>query len=129
MKILSFSRISFVVGLALGIMVLYAGAAPMATSADLLIGGWYPSSANECCTGTDAIGDDSNCPSGFTWPGVPPGDWLGCAGGDLTICTVGGTGSKCCGAVGDPICNDNYGEGSPICNDIHDASCTTANCS
>lgn len=131
MKVMRFSQVSLLVGLALGVAVLWTGAAPVATGADSLIGGWYPSTDCPRCTGTDASSSESNCPSGYTYPGYPPeGEYLGCSGGDLTICLVGGTGSKCCGPdlSGGPICNDNNGQGSQICNTIHDATCLTSNC-
>ena len=40
MKVLSFSRISFVCALLLGAMTLWLGAAPSATGADSFVGGW-----------------------------------------------------------------------------------------
>ncbi len=129
MKTLSFRRALLVISLAVGIMVVWAGTAPKATSESSLIGGWYPVSGCPDCTGTDASSSEAKCPSGYTYPGYPPGVWLGCAGGDLTICLIGGTGSKCCGPdPAPPICNDNNGEGWDGCNYIHDATCTTDNC-
>jgi len=126
MKVLTIRRLMLVLGLTIGLMVVWAAATPSAFSANSLIGGWYPVSGCPKCTGTDSSSPDAQCPKGRWWE--PDGPLLGCAGGDLTICLVGGTGSKCCGPEGNPICNDNNGQGDPVCNGIHDASCTTDNC-
>lgn len=130
MKALSSSRLTFVLGLALGLMVFWASAVQGTARTNSLIGGWYPVEGCPRCTGTDASSEEANCPSGYTWPGYPPeGEYLGCAGGDLTICIIGGTGSKCCGPDDSaPICNDNGGTGWDGCNYMHDATCTTGNC-
>ena len=53
MKTSNLSRITLLCGLALGIMVLWAGASPIAEGADLLIGGWSPYSGCKCCDTTE----------------------------------------------------------------------------
>lgn len=49
MKTSNLSRITLLCGLALGIMVLWAGASPIAEGADSLIGGWWPYQGAMCC--------------------------------------------------------------------------------
>ena len=123
------------VALGLGVAVLWAGAAPIATGVGSFTGaatGYYRGDDGKLhsfcpfCVGTDASGSDANCAGIYTDPGYPPeGEWLGCSGGDLTVCLLGGSGPKRCGldTSAGPICNDNNGQGSHICNEIYDATC------
>lgn len=91
MKALSFSRISLVIGLAVGIMVLWSAATPSAMGADSLIGGWYPMTGCPECYDTGS----EPCPYGQYWPGGPS---MYCStGGNMQTC-IAGTGSGNCGA-------------------------------
>ena len=68
MKTSTFSKFSLLCGLALGIMVLWAGASPITEGADSLIGGWYPGSPGYCCAGTV----EEYC---WEYDGCDPDDW------------------------------------------------------
>jgi len=73
MKILTFLRMSLVLGLALGVLVFWAAAAPTVISEDTFVGG-LPDSVDGCpCTGTTA--------------GSPCGS--DCGGGTYVACNVG----------------------------------------
>ena len=88
MKALNSSRMSVVVGLILGIMVLYGGASPMVTNADSLIGGW------------DLLGRCPNPCDGSTTEGCDEGpEWTQefCQNGFSTIvCITNPTGYYTC---------------------------------
>ncbi|MHC4153695.1 MAG: hypothetical protein ACYST6_02040 [Planctomycetota bacterium] len=51
MRASSFSRISLLFGVILGLMVAWAAAAPSTMMADLLTGGWVPTPEGDCCEG------------------------------------------------------------------------------
>lgn len=98
MKVLSFSRLSLVCGLVLGLMVLWAAAAPTAMSLDSLKGGWYQVPPGYCCEST-------------TWDVCPNGvhpvtrQWLGCTpvGKPVIVCT-GANPDKGCYPYDEQIC-------------------------
>jgi len=106
MKALSSSRISIVLGLALGLMVLWAAATPSVMGADSLIGGWWPYQGAYCCY------DD-------TWDNCDNGEVTGvddCDTHDLKILLVPG---KYWGEpYPPPVCS-----GPDLCPEICDSDC------
>ena len=62
MKTLTFSRLTLLIGLALGVMVLWFAATPIATGADSLLGG----ETGECCDCCDTATREVDCGSNGT---------------------------------------------------------------
>jgi hypothetical protein len=122
MKALSLRKMSFVIGIALGIVALWAAAAPIATSADTLVGGWGPMSGCPTCFGVVNQSPFTDCENAEY-----EGENMGCTGGTATICDTGGSGPKCCGADDNIPCSGT-GESHPLCFVSHDATCNTGNC-
>jgi hypothetical protein len=110
MKALSFRRVSLVIGLAVGIMVLWVAAAPSAIGADSFIGGWVPYSG--CCNGSDV----EACSDGEDGGGNHP-----CDGGDTNVCLVS-TPYQCQGTGCPQLCWWR-GFGTDICTTTHDSEC------
>ena len=110
MKLLSSSQWAIACGLVLGVMVLWASAMPSVKATDSIIGGeWWP--YDGCCS--DVTVDI--CPNGLLYPGGPP---MGCTGGPLVICVIGGSyectspgpsgvcgGSSWCASFGHAVCD------------------------
>lgn len=116
MKAPSFSRIALLLGVILGLMVVWASVAPEATSADMRIGGFVPGEGEgDCCSGTST----ADCSDA----GDPPGS-MGCTGGVATICNNGSSGAGCCGDDSTTSCS-----GPGICPNVYDATCNSSNCS
>lgn len=92
MKTLTFSRLTLVIGLALGVMVLWFAATPVATGADSLLGG-----TGDCCGCCDSATRSVDCGSNGT--GDCTSKYKGCdyvseGAGD---CVIGeGIGAKNC---------------------------------
>lgn len=122
MKALSFRRVSLVIGLAVGIMAFWAAAAPIATDAHSLIGGWGPSSGCPTCYGTIYLSPLTDCVNAEY-----EGESMQCTGGTATICDSGGSGPKCCGADDNIPCSGNQ-QSHPLCFTTHDAECDSSNC-
>lgn len=121
MKALSFSRLMFVLGLTLGIMVLLAGVSPTVLNANSLTGGAWPTCpGGPCFEGTDGTED---CGEAQTGPGAPPGS-LGCDGGqDLVYCVGHEDGPGACTTYGTPPCpTPSLGDEHP-CNVTLNMSC------
>lgn len=101
MKALSFSRLMFVLGLSLGIMVLLAGVSPTVLKANSLTGGAWP----VCPGGPCFIGTDGEHDCSLATEGPPPSPNLGCDGGqDLHYCTGNPAGPGACTTYGTPPC-------------------------
>jgi len=84
MKALSFSRLMFVLGLTLGIMVLLSGLSPTVLNANSFSGGAWPT----CPGGPCFYWDTEDCSQAQTGPLAPPGS-LGCDGGQTLIYCIG----------------------------------------
>jgi len=117
MKAPSFSRISIVLGLVLGIIVLWSGASPSTVSAKSLIGGFHPGPPCGPCDGTG----EGTCDQAASGPGEPPGS-LGCTTtGPVYYCETNPLGSGTCIMNGNVPCEK---EGDPeACNTTEDMPC------
>jgi len=118
MRILIFSRPALIFGLALGIMVLWAGAAPKTLSSESLIGGWGPIQGCPPCTGTFKHSPETDC-GNAEYEGAN----MGCVSGIATICMNAESGSKHCSADDNIPCSGIPGESHPLCWVTHDAKC------
>ena len=116
MKAFSIPRISLVCGLALGLMVLWAGAAPKSMTATSFIGGWTP--GGDCCEDED----QEPCSNGEY-----QGEDAGCVGGDTWVCIEDENGEMECETV--PNSNEcRSSEQTPegwdwVCDDTLDTLC------
>ena len=94
MNALTFTRVSFVIGLALGLIVFWVAATPNTSKADLLIGGW--TLGGGCCNGAT----QEPCPKG------PQGPY-GCRVGYSTwVCIPSSYTGKLCQAQGSDPCDE-----------------------
>ena len=111
-----FSRISLVIGLALGAMVLWAGAAPMDASA--LVGGvYYPTGPGGCCIGAHT----GWCTAAASGAGQPAGSLHCNSWSDLIWCEMSASGTGNCELMADIPC---YQVGDPaLCNSTHSMTC------
>jgi len=108
MKASSFSRLLLVFGLAVGIMVLWAAAAPSAMGADSLIGGWIWVSCNTPCEGNADIYCDID--------EAPPAI---CTNHDIVnVCDTTGSTGNC---ILDP---EQPCEGNTACDEGYDTHCS-----
>ena len=87
MKVLSFSRISIVIALALGITTLWVAAAPSTTGADSLIGGWTLVRCQSPCGGTHTE-SCQNGPAGTQGSCHPTNNTLVCSSGIGGVCKI-----------------------------------------
>jgi len=119
MKALSFSRLVFVLGLTLGIMVLLAGVSPTVLNANSLTGGSFTGCAGNPCS----YDSTEDCANAQTGPGSPPGS-LGCDGGqDYIYCPKDPNGTDTCTANGNIPCSTPSLPSSHPCNTVHSMSC------
>jgi len=101
MKILAFSRLPIVISIALGLLVFWIAASPVAEGAGLIIGGFWPTLPGYCCTQ-----EAGYCSGAQAGPGEPTG--VCSSGNGLTWCNgdepeEGAT----CHAADDIPCNRN----------------------
>lgn len=108
MKALSFSRLTFVCALVLGVMVLWSAAAPSATGADSAKGGWIWVNCETPCWGNgDIYCDEDEAP-----PAV-------CTNHDLVnVCNTSGSGGLCTLDPETPC------TGNAACNAAQDTHCS-----
>lgn len=109
METLSFSRILFTLGLALGLMVLWVAAAPSATDTDSLFGGtghWDPYSGCACCDDVTML----DCTRGSAFRCVGP-DFVGLVWGTEHTGQPNGL----------PACREPGGEFE--CQNLYDSKC------
>jgi hypothetical protein len=116
MKFLTIRRLMLVLGIALGLLVVWATATPKDLSVESLIGGWYPMYGYNCC---DDVFPDDWCSNSQGW-----GPWgpMVCNGGGLITCILAANPPtvELCSATGPVRC---YTYPPSWCNDIHDAQC------
>ena len=105
MKSLTLSKISFVFGLVLGIMVLWAGATPAMVGGNSFIGGWVPVPDCSPCSYTTQASCDDGQPTCNPW-----GTTNICAGEDEGVCQPSGELDECSGG---------------ICEETHDTECSS----
>jgi hypothetical protein len=128
MKKSSISQIAILCGLALGVMALWASAAPIGVSGDQIIGGWYSYWTGNGWIG--CIGTDCDPCSGITsrYCSEGPqdsGGWA-CSGGSFYAAIAAGSGSTPHAVGGVGVC-----DGDPeielsvwFCEDaLHNATC------
>jgi len=112
MKTSNLSRITLLCGLALGIMVLWAAAAPSATGEDSLIGGdWYPETEGYCCS--HDVPDQCK-------------NYSGCEDWDTTeiiVCVPNDNGTGIAWGNGETPCD--YGD--PSCTECEECDCEGGN--
>jgi hypothetical protein len=96
MKAFSFSRISLLLGVIVGLMVVWAAAAPGTMTTDSLIGGWVPTPAGDCCEGDheEPCDDYPSCDEDdtpiVTCENLDPDPVIGnCTAGDEQPCEFG----------------------------------------
>lgn len=110
------SQMWLLVGLVMGVMVVWAGVAPIHASSALL-GGFYPTGPGACCVGAHT----GYCTDAASGPGQPPGS-LGCnSWSDLIWCDMSGAGAGTCELMADIPCAQT---GDPVaCNTTHSMTC------
>ena len=122
MKILSFSRLTLILSMALGILVFWVAASPIAEGAGLIIGGdWVPVEEGICCTDTNL----DECPQGFFPPWHPLRQYkMGCLGDDVYVCEVPDYYSpkQCWGDDEGPVCDPGPPHWGDLCK-IENALC------
>jgi hypothetical protein len=111
MKVLTFSRLSLVLALALGLMVFWVAATPRVVGARSLTGSWVGTDWPSCCD--DITG--CSCNEGL-WP------WNGCDPHAQDCCYWAGhyTSKNCRADLNDHPCQTPPGL---LCNQIHNAEC------
>jgi len=120
MKVLTIRRLMLVLGLTIGLMVLWSAAAPKAEGTGSLFGGWYPMEGLNCC---DWIFPNDVCPNGTYWNG----HLMYCQGiydnyVDTCILAANPPTEETCDAIGDYECQPGPPTYEPLCW-IHDAEC------
>ncbi len=113
------SQMWLLVGLVMGLIVVWGAAVPSDVSASTLVGAsWYP------ITGCPACTDDTEeaCPSGTSGP--PYYTDLGCeAGANIQACIVDSNGSYHCSAGPRTPCHKDGVSPYHACNATHDGYC------
>lgn len=105
MKALSFSKLTFVCAVVLGVIVFWAAAAPSTASTSMgSLGGWVPTWNAVCCYDV-TYGEYCE-------------DWGWCYGGPLITCYLSFPTNGSCHATGEWTC-----KGVWPCTDIHNAAC------
>jgi len=122
MKTSNLSRITLLCGLALGILVFWAAASPIAEGAGLIIGGdWYPAEEGVCCIDINL----DECPNGYFPPWHPLHNYrMGCLGDGVYVCEVPDYYSSkgCWGDDEGPVCDPGPPYYSDLCS-IEKAFC------
>ena len=118
MKALSFSRLTHVLGLSLGLMVLWAATAPKTIGANSITGSWGPIEGCPLCIGTYKHSPETDCENAEYG-----GENMNCIGDTATICLDTESGSKHCSPDSNIPCSGIGGESHPLCWFTHDAKC------
>ena len=118
MKSVKFSHVALLVGLVVGLSALWATAAPVGTSGDLITGGWYAVSKGSAYIGSTATSCDPcsgtlyrNCYEGDGWGNV-------CSGGGITVVVYSAAGATPHAVGGIGVCS-----GPGYCTQVHNATC------
>lgn len=119
MKALNFSRLMFVLGLTLGVMVLLAGTSPTVLNANSLIGGtFWPAAPCGPCSGTSS----GVCEDAASGPPPAEEGSLGCTTtAGVTYCLGDPEGEGTC-QLDENIPCENPGD-PEACNTTHDMPC------
>jgi hypothetical protein len=121
MKMETFSRLTLVLGLSLGFMIVCVTSTPSAMGTNSLLGGWGPVGDDFCCTGT--FTDDCSNAMDDPWT-VDPNHLLECDAGNVAeICDFNSTDEDTCSPGPEIPCPTPSFPADHPCNTTHDGEC------
>lgn len=117
MKSMKLSHISLVVGFAVAVMALWAGATPLGVGGDLVVGGWYACLDGSTGNSVATTGNWTCGPCQGTTVRYCTEYGYGCTGGSITVAVVSGGAGYTIHQGGSPPCSGDY------CRSIYQGSC------